>query len=155
VIFPVLSYTLGVSVSDFAANLNLSSFFDVLSTNYDRNNKEFVSLIEGKKYPIYGIHCCFVRCRSVVLFALLVFAYPIGSQFHPEKPLFEWYASEAIPHSGVAIKSMQFLADFFISETRKNFHAFPSYTDLSKVLIYNYCPVFTDSEFMQEYVFSA
>jgi len=48
-------FVLGVSISDFAANTNLSSFFDVLSTNYDKDNKQFVSLIEAKKYPIYGI----------------------------------------------------------------------------------------------------
>ena len=38
----------------------------MLSTNVDRQNKAFVSFIEARNYPIYG------------------------TQFHPERPQFEW-----------------------------------------------------------------
>jgi len=43
----------------------------------------------------------------------------------------------------------------FVSETRKNFHSFSSYDELVKVMLYNYCPVFTNSYFEQEYIFGA
>ena len=42
------------------------AFFDVRATNFDRKGKPFVSLVEGKDYPVYGM------------------------QAHPEKNNFEW-----------------------------------------------------------------
>jgi len=77
-----------------------------------------------------------------------------GCQFHPEKPAFEWAGFEHIAHSNITITSMQYFSEFFVSETRRNHHSFISDDAVSKALIYNYCPVFTNSYFMQEYVFS-
>ncbi len=45
----------------FQENEYLREFFEVLSLSTDHNNKEFVSSVEAKDYPLYGI------------------------QFHPEK----------------------------------------------------------------------
>jgi gamma-glutamyl hydrolase len=44
----------GVAPVKFATNDNLTSFFNVLSTNLDRNGIEFISSIEAKKYPIFA-----------------------------------------------------------------------------------------------------
>lgn len=55
----------GIYPKHFAQTPSLSSFYQVLSTNKDRQGVEFVSTIEAFKYPIYG------------------------SQWHPEKNNFE------------------------------------------------------------------
>lgn len=55
----------GIYPDHLAATPSLSSFYNVLSTNKDRNGVPFVSTIEAFKYPIYG------------------------SQWHPEKNDFE------------------------------------------------------------------
>lgn len=55
----------GIWTEHFLATESLSSFFDVLSTNVDRNGDSFISTIEAFDFPIFG------------------------SQWHPEKNLFE------------------------------------------------------------------
>jgi gamma-glutamyl hydrolase len=70
----------------FASNANLAAFFTVLSTNLDRGGKPFASTIEGKKYPVWG------------------------SQWHPEKNIFEWTSREAIPHSRAAVELAQYVS---------------------------------------------
>mmetsp|Transcript_85631 Transcript_85631/g.266272 ORF Transcript_85631/g.266272 Transcript_85631/m.266272 type:complete len:352 (-) Transcript_85631:6-1061(-) len=92
----------GLSPSRFAASEELSGFFTVLSTNLDRKGRAFVSTIEAKKYPIYGV------------------------QWHPEKNNFEWGLRsdgrpfEAINHSPEAVFASQSLADTFVGECRRN-----------------------------------
>lgn len=55
----------GIWTENFKKNTVLSSFFNVLSTNEDRNGDSFISTMESFKYPIFG------------------------SQWHPEKNTFE------------------------------------------------------------------
>ena len=55
----------GIFPKHFEETDTLSSFFNMLSTNKDRQGVEFVSMIEAYKYPIFG------------------------SQWHPEKNPFE------------------------------------------------------------------
>jgi gamma-glutamyl hydrolase len=55
----------GIYPSTFEKTSTLRSFFNILSTNMDRQNVEFISTVEAYKYPIYG------------------------SQWHPEKNNFE------------------------------------------------------------------
>jgi gamma-glutamyl hydrolase len=92
----------GVTPASFAANERLKSTARVLSTNMDRKGREFVSSVEGIEAPIYAV------------------------QYHPEKNIFEWgtYDSgapyEVINHSPHAVSVAQSLANFFVSETRKN-----------------------------------
>jgi len=62
----------GVKPTDFYGNDQLSTVFRVLATSNDRQGAPFVALVEGINVPIYG------------------------SQFHPEKALFEWLSTEAI-----------------------------------------------------------
>jgi len=122
----------GLSPESYAASDNLNTFYNVLSHNYDRENKEFISLMEGIKYPVYG------------------------AQWHAEKPQYEWNPTEDINHSPDAIETMQYFADFFVDEARKSNHAFPSYDQELKALIYNYNPIYTEQiepDFLQVYVF--
>ena len=98
----------------------MKEFWTPLATNHDGNGTEFVSLMEGKKYPFYG------------------------SQFHPEKNPFEWTSKySAIPHSKQAIEGAAFLADFFVNECRKSKHQFGSKAEEQQQLIYNYNPLYT------------
>mmetsp|Transcript_27625 Transcript_27625/g.42265 ORF Transcript_27625/g.42265 Transcript_27625/m.42265 type:complete len:376 (-) Transcript_27625:148-1275(-) len=93
----------GIEPETFANDPGLSSFFDVIATSFDGNGREFVSVIEAKSYPFYGV------------------------QFHPEKPNFEYstYPGTDIPvysinHSEDAVEVMFRLAKFFVSEARRN-----------------------------------
>jgi len=122
----------GVTPEAYSSHPKLSAFFNVLATNVDRKGKEFVSLVEGKKYPVYA------------------------SQFHPEKNNFEWGAQEEnpIPHSLIAVRMSQFFADFMVDEARNNNQNFGK--DENDFLIYNYAPLFTGKSggyFTQEYYF--
>jgi len=122
----------GVSPASFKSNAYLPTFYNVLANNYDRDNLEFISLWEGIKYPVYG------------------------AQWHAEKPQYEWNPTENINHTPDAIEVMQYFADFFLDEARKSNHAFPSYQDELKALIYNYNAIYTEEiepDFLQVYCF--
>ncbi|XP_030611820.1 gamma-glutamyl hydrolase [Archocentrus centrarchus] len=123
------SHKWSLGVLTYNTNEELRKFYKVLSTNTD-GNVEFVSTVEAHEYPIYG------------------------TQWHPEKNAFEW-RQPYIPHSPSAIKTTFYMAEFFVSEARKNFHKFESEEEESRALIYNYNPVYTGtkSSFEQIYFF--
>ncbi len=84
--------------------------------------------------------------------------YPVyGSQWHAEKPQFEWKWNEDINHSSDSIYAMQYFANWIVTEARKSYHKFPSVEQETAALIYNYSPLFTGSDsnasFVQVYVF--
>lgn len=124
----------GVAPADWNANKFLPSTFNILSTNVDRAGKEFVSTIEGKTIPIYA------------------------SQWHAEKVSFEWNIHEVINHSVESVLANQYVANFFVNESRKSTHAFANVTAETAALIYNYQPVYIYDEvndFEQGYFFNA
>lgn len=49
------NHKMGLSPEKFNASAKLSRFFNVIHISYDRNEKPFVSTIEAKHYPIYGV----------------------------------------------------------------------------------------------------
>lgn len=49
------NHMLGISPAKFKKHKHLNNFYDIVNISYDRNNKPFVSTIEGKKYPFYGV----------------------------------------------------------------------------------------------------
>lgn len=106
----------GVTPVTFLENKNLHQFYNMLSTNHDSNGKEFVSTIEAFEWPVYG------------------------TQWHPERPQFEWTPQDNINHTSSAILAMQYVADFFVNEARKSPHKFPA-SELTKEVIYNYYPI--------------
>jgi len=119
------NHELGVSPSSFAAHASLSGVFDVLATNVDREGLPFVSLIEAKNMPIYG------------------------SQFHSEKPQWEWYPDEVIQHSFVAVQGNAYFMSFFVNECRRSDASFPDGANID--FIYNTTATYTDGEFTQCY----
>lgn len=130
------NHHLGITPAHFAAIPKLSSFYNVLATNVDRQGVEFISVIEGKKYPVYGI------------------------QFHPEKNNFEYgeYPDgspfEVIDHSYEAIFASQYFANFFINEARKNDLRFKDPKIEKKALIYNYATSpLASPAFVEVYIF--
>ncbi|XP_046853312.1 gamma-glutamyl hydrolase-like [Xenia sp. Carnegie-2017] len=120
-----------VLVSKFKKSKKMKNIFRTLSTNNDRDGKEFVSTMEGVKYPFYG------------------------SQWHPEKNSFEWTLNENIPHQEMSIKLTQYMSNFFVNEARQSMHRFSTREKEEASLIYNYTPTFTGniSNFEQCYFF--
>jgi len=102
--------------------------FSMVSTSKDRNGIEYVSSAEHTRYPFFG------------------------TQWHPEKPPYEFGMSE-VPHTLEAIKVSQHLANVFVDTARKSSHSFESPEEELEDLIYNYKPWFTlkDSLFDQSY----
>lgn len=114
-------------------NLGLLNEWRILSTNRDVNGLEFVSSVESKYYPFYGV------------------------QFHPEKNPFEFKVQLGIPHTSEAVKISQYFGNFFVDECRKNKHRFKNWNNEQSYLIYNYNPVFTgikNSSYEQLYMFT-
>lgn len=103
------------NLTDFGLDAN----WRVLSTNYDWNGFKFISSIEHRFYPFYGV------------------------QFHPEKNIYEWVPDRNITHTANAIKASQYFAQFFVEETRKNFNSFGTRNDENRYLVYNYETQFT------------
>ncbi|XP_013099711.2 gamma-glutamyl hydrolase [Stomoxys calcitrans] len=114
------------------ADMGLDAMWNVMSLNHDWEGSEFISSIEHKRYPFYGV------------------------QFHPEKNLFEFIPNRNITHTARAIKTSQYFADFFVSEARRNRQYFQNQTEEMESLIYNYAPKYTGaigSSFEQQYLF--
>ncbi|EHB09195.1 Gamma-glutamyl hydrolase, partial [Heterocephalus glaber] len=120
-----------LSIKNFTMNKNLKKFFNVLTTNTD-GKIEFISSMEGYKYPVYAV------------------------QWHPEKAPYEWPNLKGISHAPNAVKTAFYLADFFVSEARKNNHHFESQSEEEKSLIYQHSPIYTGnvSLFEQCYMFN-
>ena len=105
-------YSLPVQL--FEENKNLRDFYRILSTNCDRKGQEFVSTMEGRKYPFYS------------------------TQWHPEKCAFLWAPEKNIPHSPEAIQLAQYMSNFIVNEARLSSHKFACEKELRKSLIDNY-----------------
>eukprot|EP01088_Endostelium_zonatum_P003511 TRINITY_DN14721_c0_g1_i1.p1 TRINITY_DN14721_c0_g1~~TRINITY_DN14721_c0_g1_i1.p1 ORF type:complete len:340 (-),score=64.15 TRINITY_DN14721_c0_g1_i1:3-1022(-) len=135
----------GVSPAEYSSNSRLGKFFNLLSTNVDRNGKTFVSSSECK------LHFSGGNPRES-------YSYPIyATQWHPEKPQFEWDAYEVTDHSTDSITANSYTARFFVREARRSNHHFANQNELiHKYLIYNYNASYSglhDPEFEQSYYF--
>ncbi|KAG7237421.1 hypothetical protein INR49_032393 [Caranx melampygus] len=82
----------GLEVQTFQENEKLRNFFSILSTNVAENDVHFVSTLEGKRYPFYGV------------------------QWHPEVNRFQWDKKLNFPHSAHAVQLSSLLAEFFVNE---------------------------------------
>ncbi|XP_041089293.1 gamma-glutamyl hydrolase isoform X1 [Polyodon spathula] len=121
----------GIATQTFEGNERLESFFSILSTNKAKEGVEFVSTIEGKEYPFYGV------------------------QWHPEVSRFQWHPDLEFPHSVNAVRVSYLTADFFVNEARRSSHHFSSAEEEDAALIYNYSPLYVGniSGYMQIYFF--
>ena len=118
----------GVSPAAFAADTKLPSLFLLLATSMDRQGKEFVAVAEGRDWPVFV------------------------TQFHPEKPVFEWWLKEDIPHVGEAVAATQYLMQVFMDHVRLSTRVWPEGA-ANRQLIYSHTAIFLDGEFEQVYVF--
>ncbi|PRP84466.1 hypothetical protein PROFUN_08051 [Planoprotostelium fungivorum] len=110
----------GVYPQTFQKNNRMRKFFRMIAQNVDRKGTPFASVMEGRKYPVYGV------------------------QFHPERNAFEWNVRESVSHSRQAIRASQYFGDFFVDEARKNDHRYDTAADEAKALIYNYNPYYSE-----------
>ncbi|CAA3017634.1 gamma-glutamyl hydrolase 2 [Olea europaea subsp. europaea] len=106
----------GISPEKFLKDGKLCSFFEILTTSEDTDNKVYVSTVKAHRYPVTAV------------------------QWHPEKNAFEWGLS-MIPHSDDAIQVTQHVANYFIGEARKSMNR-PSARKVLDNLIYNYSPTY-------------
>ncbi|XP_066952439.1 gamma-glutamyl hydrolase A-like isoform X4 [Macrobrachium rosenbergii] len=113
----------------------LSKDFKVLATSYDFDDLEYVALFEHNDLPIFG------------------------SQFHPEKNLYEWVSDEehsAIPHDSPSVGVSQYFSSFFINQARYNKQGFATDEEEQAALLYNYGVTFTGAQgwpFTEAYFF--
>eukprot|EP01086_Lenisia_limosa_P016259 TRINITY_DN591_c0_g9_i1.p1 TRINITY_DN591_c0_g9~~TRINITY_DN591_c0_g9_i1.p1 ORF type:complete len:318 (+),score=88.63 TRINITY_DN591_c0_g9_i1:83-1036(+) len=108
-----------------------ASQWNVISTNKDEDGKDFISSVENKLHPFFA------------------------TQWHPEKPQFEFAVHHDIIHTQDAVQVGQFLANRFVGYARQNDHKFPSKDMEKAALIYNF-PVLPSEDkfgFMEIYVF--
>ncbi|CAG0889680.1 unnamed protein product [Cyprideis torosa] len=116
------------------AEQSLDEFFHITSLNHDEAGKEFVSSLEAREFPFFGV------------------------QFHPEKPSFEWDIQKmtGIPHTKEAVEVGQFLSNVFVEHARiASPNRFPE--SHSSLLIYNFPVTYigdVSSSFEQAYFFS-
>lgn len=94
----------------------------LISLNKDANGLKFVSSMESRKYPFYGV------------------------QFHPEKSIFEWSPRQKTAHNFNAVTAAQYFANFFVNEARRSHHSFWSSEKEKNSLIYNFTPLYTGKE---------
>jgi gamma-glutamyl hydrolase len=109
----------GVAVADFANNAALSSFYILVSTNFDRKGKAFVSTIEAWEYPV------------------------TGTQWHPERNQFEWRPSTNMNHSPDAIEAMLYMAKYFVGNARRNSQSFADNALFQRYSVFSY-PIVSD-----------
>ncbi|EKX43921.1 hypothetical protein GUITHDRAFT_72685 [Guillardia theta CCMP2712] len=123
----------GVSPEAYKNFPSLQSFFRILSTSADLQGKIYVSSMEAIDFPISG------------------------TQFHPEKPVFEWKTGQEISHDPQAILMAQMLSNALITEAKKNSRPpLSKGPQLNSLLIYNYSPIYISDDsipFEQVYVF--
>ncbi|XP_020486164.1 gamma-glutamyl hydrolase [Labrus bergylta] len=121
----------GLTLQTFQENEKLQNFFTVLSTNVAENEALFISTLEAKEYPFYGV------------------------QWHPEVNRFQWDRKLNFPHSSHAVQLSSRLAEFFVEEGRRSLHHFDSPEEDASSLIYNYTPVYAGnfSGYEQVYFF--
>ncbi|XP_066924525.1 gamma-glutamyl hydrolase A-like [Clytia hemisphaerica] len=123
----------GINPDVYEKNSRIRKMFKVLASNLDKKGKEFVSVIEGRKYPFYG------------------------TQFHPEKNIYEWTRNEKINHSPDAILAAQYFANFFVNEARKSYIENMPVRRLKHLedhLMFRYSPVYSGGSSLFEQVYT-
>ena len=109
----------GITPQAFTSDPNLSRDFRIISTNRDTAGQEFVSTMEGRELPYFGI------------------------QWHSEKNSFEWNIDEHISHDPDAIAVMHHISGVFVNVARQSQHKFATNAELDRHLVYSFTPLYT------------
>lgn len=105
----------GVTVGAFEENPALGDFFVLVSTNFDRKGRAFVSTLEAWDFPI------------------------TATQWHPERNALEWRSGvQASAHGPAAVRAMQYVANFFVEDARRNAQAFTDLALLARFSVFSY-----------------
>lgn len=117
----------GVSPADFEADPKLKKTWRVVATNFGRQGKEFISLVEGINLPFFG------------------------AQFHGEKNAWEFNQPWDEPsvgmfvHTAGAIEAVEWIAGVFVERARRNPQSFASDEAFRNASIYNFEPIYTNA----------
>ena len=118
-------------VDTFHETETLHSFYNVISTNWDRNHKHlFVSTFESIKYPFYGV------------------------QWHPEMNIFSWSPGLSVQHTSHAVRVSQYFANFLVNEARKSSHRNASYEEIAAIMAENDKAFFIQSNMRHIYAYN-
>jgi gamma-glutamyl hydrolase len=111
------NHGLGIHPDSFRNNSLLSEHMNVLSVDLDRNGKPFISTVEGKAWPFYA------------------------TQWHPEKPPWEWNPTWRIERNDLAIQLSNYFGRFFVNECRYNKNRFESLEVEDSMLLHNWVSI--------------
>lgn len=75
-----------------------------------------------------------------------------GTQFHVEKPQFQYSGSPVHDHKSETVRAMHYFGWFFVNEARKSTHKFPSADEEERHLIYNYNPSYFGQSFQVYFI---
>ena len=78
------NHMMGVSPYKFKKCKQLSLLYKIISWNYDRKGKRFISTIEANKYPFYGVQWHPERSKHADIFSQF-FACELGKNKHTAK----------------------------------------------------------------------
>ena len=115
-----MNHHYGVPCSKFEDDAKIKAGFELLTTSTDKKGVCYGSTFQGKgnDFPI------------------------TGTQWHPEKPGFEWELP-AVPHHMDAIRLGQATASRVVALARGNGHRPRSGREETEILLYNYDVDFT------------
>lgn len=121
----------GISPRNFYGNSNLNGTFRVLATSLDKDGREFVALMEGKKLS---------NGHDLPFYA---------TQFHPERNANELHVHENIERSYESVRAMNHWSSALVAKATENIakgHNFSSMREYLDALIYNHQPIFAQSD---------
>ena len=122
----------GINPTVFQQDPYIISNFTALGISYDRQNLSFIALMESKKE--LGLNW-------------------YASQFHPEKPLFEFESNDTI-HSYDATITNAWFSQFFVDKCRTQNNNTMNESVYDVLAMYNFQPIYTGNYFEQIYTFT-
>lgn len=120
----------GFELNDFYKSEDLKKAFNVVAY-YQKKSKDYVAIVQHKKYPIYGV------------------------QFHPEKILFEHKRRLDLRLTLNSSIASQEMSRILFAPTLRNVNMFPSQRMLGHFLLDNFASVKTYGTFASIYLFNA
>jgi len=125
----------GVHPLDYARSQGMREMFRIVGTSLDVKGREFISMMEARNYPIFGV------------------------QFHPERTASEHHAYENLVQDYNAIRAMHHFAAMLVQKSKKNLdkHAFRDRDAFTRALVYMHQPFYAQTlaadEDVQYYLF--